>query len=85
MPKVVDVRAPVSPPPVRDVRAVWACVSRHPRAPIAAIGSMLGLSIGMTWRALQALRDAGYIDFDDGAIGARRILVPFIVTRKARQ
>jgi hypothetical protein len=33
---------------------------------------------------MHTLRDAGYIDFVDGAERTRTILIPFIVTKKDR-
>lgn len=64
------------------VRAVWAFVSRHPRASTAEIARGVGLrSVGHAASALRILEGAGYIRrpvTGRGALSrARRIVVPF--------
>lgn len=66
------------------VRRVWAVVTRHPQDGVRTLARRLGYSSASdTVIALQALRDAGYIDYVDHATG-RTILVPFIAVKKAR-
>jgi hypothetical protein len=69
------------------LRAVWAAVTRYPGATCAELAVVAGYkksSFGSVGMALQTLRAYGYIAFDDRAVGARRVLVPFVVTHLQR-
>ena len=61
-----------------NVRRVWACVSRNPRASKRELAAALGLSFGAIGGALRFLKDAGYIQFTRGDCRAITIIVPFL-------
>lgn len=68
------------------VRRVWAAVTRQPSIGVRDLARQLGYrSASDTLIALHALRDAGYIGFADHQKLARTIIVPFVVTKKAKQ
>lgn len=63
-------------------RRVWAAVSRQPQATVRELAAMSGLKSQGTVRLhLRFLRAAGYIEFQDGAERARRIILPCGVQR----
>lgn len=66
-----------SAPKLRDMRTVWAAVTRTPTATLTELRAVTGLSLTTIGRALHALRFAGYIDFDPYRSRARTIVVPF--------
>lgn len=70
---------------VRTTRRVWAALTKTPCADYSALAQQLGLSKSTVFRAAQALRDAGYLTFGHGDVNARQILVPFVVSKKAKQ
>jgi len=63
---------------------IWAALTRRPRASLDELAALSGLPRSTVHDAVYALRDAGYIDFEDGAKRARHVLIPFIITRKER-
>ncbi|MDP9317024.1 MAG: hypothetical protein M3R24_40255 [Chloroflexota bacterium] len=69
-------------PRQQALRDVWAAVTADPCATVDTIAARTGyVSKGPVSELLRELRDYGYIDFNDRTRGARRILVPFVVTR----
>jgi hypothetical protein len=63
-------------------RRVWAAVSCQPQATVRELAVLSGVKSQGTVRLhLRFLRDAGYIDFQDGAERARRIILPCGVQR----
>lgn len=65
---------------IPNVRRVWSAVTETPCAPTRQLGERLGLSYSYCAAALRLLRDAGYIEFELGSFGGRKVVVPFIVT-----
>ena len=58
-------------------RRVWSAVTCQPLATVRELGAAAGIKSQGTVRLhLRFLRDAGYIDFQDGAERARRIIIP---------
>lgn len=57
-------------------RRVWRAVTRRPCAPLRELGDAVGMSPSVVLRHLRALRDLGYIAFEDGRQQARHVLVP---------
>lgn len=70
---------------IRTYRRVWAALSQTPCAPYPTLARQLRLSTSTVFRATQALRDAGYITFGHGDVNARTVVVPFVITKKAKQ
>lgn len=62
---------------IRTQRRVWAALTRTPCALDAELAAELHLSRSTVSRALQALRDIGYIHFERGAVAARTVVIPF--------
>lgn len=63
------------------LRQVWAAVTAHPQMPIRALAKTLRRSNSTVIDTLHALRDAGYINFEDRTERTRTVLVPFIELR----
>jgi hypothetical protein len=73
--------AHVSP---QQARRVWAQLTEQPHSSLRAIARTMGLSVSVVRAARHFLRDAGYVDYEDGKPRTTTILVPFRVTRKKR-
>jgi predicted transcriptional regulator len=66
----------------RRVRQVWAALTANPHASIQEIAQQLDYRApGCIHAALHMLRDMGYIAFDNRAVRARTVIVPFHVSR----
>lgn len=63
----------------RLVRRAWAAVTTTPNASMIELARQIDASWSGVAITLHILRDAGYIDFEDRAVRARRIIVPFVV------
>lgn len=63
----------------RQIRRVWAAVTRNPRASKRELSEELGLSFGAIGGALRLLKDAGYINFPKRKSRAITVIVPFFV------
>jgi hypothetical protein len=63
-------------------RQVWAHLTDQPRSSLRNIASTLGVSVSVVRAARQLLRDAGYVDYEDGRASTTTIVVPFRVARK---
>lgn len=78
-------RIAVASPPPEITQAVWVLISEDPSIPLDGIVGQIGITKSMAWRALRTLRDVyGYIDYPDETRCARQILIPFVVTKKAK-
>lgn len=66
---------------LRTQRRVWAALTRRPCALDAELAAELHLSRSTISRALQALRDIGYIQFERNAVAAREVIVPLYEVR----
>jgi hypothetical protein len=63
-------------------RRVWSAVTARPQATVRELAAMTGISSSDTVHDhLCFLRAAGYIDFQDSAERARRIIIPCGVQR----
>jgi uncharacterized alpha-E superfamily protein len=62
----------------KAIRAVWREVTATPCAGVRDLGDRADCSFGMAAGCLRFLRDAGYIAFEDGTYGGRRVVVPFV-------
>jgi len=67
---------------IRQVRRVWAAVTRDPQATLEELGVGVGYTKSMVRLILRKLRAMGHIDYQDRSKGARTILVPFVEVRK---
>jgi predicted transcriptional regulator len=65
---------------VQHARAIWAALTREPRATIDELHRRTGLARRTCYAAIRLLHDAGYIDAPPHLEGnARRIIIPFYV------
>jgi DNA-binding MarR family transcriptional regulator len=69
----------------RNIRRVWAAVTANPRASKKELGRALRLSYGAVAGTLRFLNDAGYIHFEKSTKRAITVLVPFVITKKAKR
>lgn len=60
-------------------RVMWAAVTRKPHASVRELAAMIGRCVSIAQKQLNHLRKAGYIEWDDGTMRSRRIIVPFHV------
>jgi RNA polymerase sigma factor (sigma-70 family) len=65
------------PVSLKAVRCVWWAVTATPCASIRRLSAQIGLSPTTVKNALDVLRDAGYIEFEQNAVHARTIVMPF--------
>jgi hypothetical protein len=67
-----------------QARRVWAHLTEQPRTSMAEIAQAMRVSKSIVRAARELLRDAGYVDYEDGKPRTTTILVPFRVMRKQR-
>ena len=67
-----------------QARRVWAYLTAQPRSRLHDIARTMGVSVSIVRAARELLRDAGYVDYEDGRAYTTTILVPFGVMRKRR-
>ena len=65
-------------PSPATIRAVWAAVTRQPRATLMQLTAACGKSDTTVWHALRVLRARGYIDYPARTRCARTIIIPFV-------
>ena len=68
----------------RQARQVWAYLTDKPRSRLRDIAGAMGVSVSVVRAARQLLRDAGYVDYEDGRAYTTTIVVPFRVARRRR-
>jgi Mn-dependent DtxR family transcriptional regulator len=67
-----------------QARQVWAHLTNEPRTSMDEIARGMGVSKSIVRAARELLRDAGYVNYEDGKPRTTTILVPFRVMRKRR-
>jgi Mn-dependent DtxR family transcriptional regulator len=68
----------------RQARQVWAHLTSQPRLRLRDIAGAMGVSVSVVRAARQLLRDAGYVDYEDGRAYTTTIVVPFRVAHRRR-
>jgi Mn-dependent DtxR family transcriptional regulator len=68
-----------------QARQVWAHLTEQPRTSMDEIARTMGISKSIVRAARELLRDAGYVNYEDGRPRTTTILVPFRVMRKRRR
>jgi predicted transcriptional regulator len=75
VPRVLPLRRALRP---ATVRKVWAAVTRTPNASMRELACRLDLCPDTVCVAIQTLHVIGYITYEPGTVGARRVLIPFV-------
>lgn len=66
-----------------QARAVWAALTREPRATVERLHIVTGLARRTCYAAIRMLHDTGYIEAEPHLFGQpRRVIVPFYVIGK---
>ena len=69
---------------LENARRVWAHLTDAPRSSLRSIARAMGVSISVVRAARALLRDAGYVDYEDGRPYTTTILVPFRIMHNKR-